>query len=359
MKRIICRANLIRPKIKSQKSQSIDKPVKQITVAEWTSNFYENFKAIKHADTTRQVQRVYITEHITPSSLGSLSLPEVQTLDVQKFLNFLATQGNRSKLKYSLTVGKPLAPWTIKKIRALLISSFDAAIREGLIEKNPVRETEPINVQTLNISPFSPEQQEIFLKGTKNHRFHAAYKLLFYTGCRRSEILGLRWENVDFNRSQIQIREVLLNINGQPFLKHYPKTKSSIRTIPIHADLTKLLKEHKKKQEIEKINCSNWNNEYNLVFTNKDGSPHSPTYFLHNFKNAIKKLGLPKNLRVHSTRHTFATNLLQLGVSISDIQHLGGWSDTRVVLEIYSHAVQASHRNAVERLYDPSKKRKR
>jgi integrase len=355
MKRTISRANLIR---RNSKMQSSPDPVRKITVAEWILEWYENYKAMKHAQTTRQVQMVYIKHHIIPH-LGNLFLHNVQTIDVQKFINFLSTHGNCSKLKHSVTVGNPLAPWTIKKIRALLVASFDAAIREGLITKNPVRDTEPIPIETLNISPFTPEQQELFLSGTKRHRFHTAYKLLFYTGCRRSEILGLRWENVDLERSQIQIREVLVNIDGQAVLKPYPKTKASIRTIPIHSDLTKLLKEHKKKQEIEKKTCPYWDNEYDLVFTNKDGSPHSPSYFLHNFKNAIKRLNLPKNLRVHSTRHTFATNLLQLGVAISDVQHLGGWSDTRVVLDIYSHAVQASHRNAVERLYDPAKKRKK
>jgi integrase len=355
MKRTILRANLIRRKIKAQ-AESIS--TKQVTVAEWTLEWYQNYKAMKHSPTTKQVQMVYINHHIIPH-IGHLLLNEVQSIDIQQFINYLSTNGNCSKLKHSVNVGNPLAPWTIKKIRALLLAAFDGAIRDGLIEKNPVRDTEPIAVKTLNVAHFTPAQQEIFLNGTQRHRFHTAYKLLFYTGCRRSEVLGLRWENVDLDRSQIQIREVLVNIDGQAFLKKYPKTKASIRTIPIHSDLAKLLKEHKKKQEIEEKNCPTWDNRYNLVFTNKDGSPHSPSYFLHNFKNAIRRLGLPKNLRVHSTRHTFATNLLQLGVAISDVQHLGGWSDTRVVLEIYSHAVQASHRNAVELLYNPTKKRKK
>ena len=61
------------------------------------------------------------------------------------------------------------------------------------------------------------------------------------------------------------------------------------------------------------------------------------------------------NLRVHSTRHTFCTNLLQLGTAISDVQYLGGWSDTRVVLEIYSHVVKDSHRDAVKKLFERKK----
>ena len=216
-------------------------------------------------------------------------MQRVQTVDIQRFLNDLATSGNRSKLKYANNYGKPLSSWTIKKIRQLLIAAFEAAIREGIILKNPVRDTEAIPVQTLQIAYFTFEQQQAFLKATEKHRFHIAYELLFYTGCRRSEILGLSWDNINFELLQIHIHQVLVSFNGQPLIKKYPETKASVRTIPIHPDMAKILLEHKERQEEEKTANPDWNNEYNLIFANKNGSPHSPTYFLHNFKKTVKK----------------------------------------------------------------------
>ncbi|WP_018704622.1 tyrosine-type recombinase/integrase [Anaeromusa acidaminophila] len=324
------------------------------TVADWVTHWYEHYKEPKHSPTTRQVQWVYIRLHIAPY-FGLKFIHTLTTQDVQEFLNYLAKEGNKSKLKYANNNGNPLAPWTIKKIRALLMSSMEAAIKYDLIDKNPVRDTESIPVQTIKVAHFTLEQQTKFLEGTKNHRFHVAYQLLFYTGCRRSEVLGLSWNHVDFENSQINIQQVLVSINGVPHLKKYPKTKSSVRTIPLHPSLCKLLKQQKKLQEKEEKAATVWKNKDNLVFCNKDGSYHSPSYFLHNFKAAVRRLGLPKNLRVHSTRHSFATNLLQLGVALSDVQHLGGWADTRVVLEIYSHAVQVSQRKAVQKLFNHTK----
>lgn len=332
------------------------KQKKLYTVAEWINLWYKTYKENKHAQTTKQVQETYIRCHIIPN-MGNMFIHNIKPHDVQAFLNTLLKEGNKSKLKHSDSQGKPLAAWTVKKIRALLLASFEIAVRDGLIEENPVRKTEPIIVQTLQVAYFTPNQQNIFLQGTTRHRFHVAYQLLFYTGCRRSEILGLTWDCIDMDMNQIHIRKVLVNINGQAYLKNYPKTKTSVRTIPLHPMIIKMLKEHQRKQHIEAKNNTSWNNCHNLVFCNKDGSPHSPTYFLHNFKNAIRRLGLPKNLRVHSTRHTFATNLLQLGVSIADVQHLGGWSDTRVVLEIYSHTVKESHRTAVQKLFETNQSR--
>lgn len=321
------------------------------TVAEWVQEWYKIYKEIKHAPTTRQVQKTYIRCHIIPR-IGHLSLHQVTTIQVQEMLNTLQREGNQTRLKYSHQKGKPLAAWTVKKIRALLMSAFEIAVRDGLIDRNPVRNTEPINVQTLNVAYFTHTQQRLFLDATKKHRFHVAYQLLFNTGCRRSEILGLTWDCIDFEDNQIHIRKVLVNIDGQALLKNYPKTKTSVRTIPVHPSIMKMLKEHQVKQNQEKKQNELWNNIHNLVFCNKDGSPHSPVYFLHNFKSAIIKAGLPKNLRVHSTRHTFATNLLQLGVSLADVQYLGGWADTRVILDIYAHTVKDSHREAVQRLFE-------
>jgi integrase len=327
---------------------------KMWTIGDWVKHWYSVYKEINHSPTTRQVQLTYINIHVVPN-IGNLFLHQAQTVDIQRFLNTLASSGNRSKLKYTDNYGKPLSAWTVKKIRQLLIAAFDGAIREGIIAKNVVRDTESIPVQTLQVAYFTFEQQQLFLKATETHRFHIAYQLLFFTGCRRSEILGLSWDNVNFELLQIHINQVLVSVNAAPLLKKYPKTKASVRVIPIHPDMAKILLKHKKAQENERKANSDWNNEHNLLFTNKDGSPHNPSYFLHNFKKTIKKLKLPQNLRIHSCRHGFATNLLQQGTAISDVQSLGGWADMRVLLEIYSHVVKESQRAAIKKLFERKK----
>ena len=174
-----------------------------------------------------------------------------------------------------------------------------------------------------------------------------AFELLFATGIRRSELLGLPWINLDLYNHSMRIKQVLVIVNGKVILKPYPKTAASNRTLPIPKDLCRKFKIYQKEQKRILVN----KNKYNLVFTSKTGDPYSPNNFLRSFKNALKKCELPSHLRVHSTRHSFATNLLQAGVSISDVQHLGGWSSSSVLLEIYAHCIQKNHRKAIENLY--------
>lgn len=322
--------------------------MKKFKLKDYIRIWYKTFKEPYHALTTRNVQWTYINVHIYPSSLGNMYMDEISTEDAQNFFNDLLDHGNKSKLKNCNNAGTGLSGWTVKKIRMLLINVFnDCILKDKLRLDNPIKNTSNINIQIMKYEPFSLHQQKIFLKATKNYKMNLAFELLFATGLRRSELLGLSWSHIDLYNKTIRVKQVLININGQAILKQCPKTASSNRTIPLPSELCKKIRIHQKEQQ-KKVGNKNKNN---LLFTTIDGEPYSPNNFLRSFKNALKKCNLPSYLRVHSARHSFATNLLQSGVSISDVQHLGGWSSPTVLLDIYSHCVQKTHRKAIENLY--------
>jgi len=310
------------------------------------------YKYPKHAKSTAAVTLNHIQTHINPSTLGNMELKEIKTQDIQCFLTDLLLHGNKCKLKNLNSYGKPLSHWTVTKIRQILISALEKAIREGLIVHNCATETEPIPIPYRDKAAFSIEYQREFLAATKNHRFYAAYVLLFYSGCRRSEILGLSWNNINWKGNYIYINQTLIIENGKPTLKKkQTKTPRSIRAIPFPQEMKCLLRDVQKQQFNEKRTVPHWNNPEDLVFVNKDGSIHNPKYFSRNFKNMIRRLGFPPDLHVHSTRHTWATNMIQCGIPITDVQALGGWSRPDVLLNIYAHTVQKSHKKAINKLY--------
>lgn len=320
---------------------------KNITFGTYMLDWYMIYKYPKHAITTRNVCLTYINVHIRPSNIGKKYIRNITTMDIQKFFAYLLTDGNKSILK---TNDKGLSNWTVNKIRALIISCFNQAIREGIVKENVASYTENIKIINPPKRVFSKEQQQIFLKDAQNYRYYLAYILLFFTGARRSEILGLSWDSINFNNNTIFISQVLVVVNNKPILKAIPKNRTSIRVIPIPKEIMLALKNLKHEQDIY-FEKHIYINKYNLVFCTTKGDMYNPNNLLQNMKKRLKKLGLPTDLHIHSTRHTFATNLIHNKVAIIDIQKLGGWSSPDVLLNIYSHTVQESQIQAINLLY--------
>ena len=323
-----------------------------MNVGEYVEYWYNTYRITRHAPSTAALVKNYIRVHIQPSELGQMEITEARTVHYQIFLRDLLLHGNKCKLPSLGTYGQPLSSWTVTKIRQILIAAGRWAVREGIIPRNYAEETEPIPIAQTTASVFTLDSQRKFLQYTRNHRFYVAYVLFFFTGCRRGEILGLSWEHIHRRENYIVIDQTLVMENGKPKLKKkHAKTEKSLRSIPIPKDVRLLLQEVETRQKQERRENADWKNPDNLVFTNKDGSPVNPMYFSRNFKNVCKRLGLPADIHLHCTRHTWATNMLQCGAAISDVQALGGWTTPDMLLNIYAHTVKDSHRKAVMKLY--------
>ena len=157
---------------------------------------------------------------------------------------------------------------------------------------------------------------------------------------------------MDFKKNVIHIRQALTVVRGKIVLSQQTKTRSSIRSIPVPKELKALLSEHREHQRQQSKERPDYDNSMNLVFTKPNGQPFHPGYFTQNFKNLVKKLDFcDDSLHLHSTRHTWATNMMQLGIPITDVQALGGWSRPDTLLEIYAHSVKESQRKAMKKLY--------
>lgn len=321
-------------------------------IGDYIEYWYNTYRITRHAPSTSALIQNYIHIHIQPSALGQIEITEARTVDYQIFLRDLLLHGNKCKLPSLNTFGQPLSSWTAAKIRQILIAAGRWAVREGIIPRNYAEETEPIPIAQKSASVFTMDKQRKFLQYTRNHRFYVAYAVFFFTGCRRGEILGLSWDHIHHRENFIVIDQTLVMENGKPKLKKkHAKTEKSLRSIPIPKDVRLLFQEVKARQKEERRENPEWKNPDNLVFTNKDGSPVNPMYFSRNFKNVCKRLGFPSDIHLHCTRHTWATNMLQCGATISDVQALGGWTTPDMLLNIYAHTVKDSQRKAVMKLY--------
>lgn len=159
------------------------------------------------------------------------------------------------------------------------------------------------------------------------------YYMFFVTGCRRSELLGLTWRYVDFTRSEIHIVNVLLrNERYQYELVNRTKTPAGKRVICLPPQAIKRLKFWKIIREAQ-----GQADPDDFVFLNSRGNHMNPAQVTEYFHDAVKAVGIQKNVTLHSTRHTFATILANEGVPLYIIQKMGGWKNLQTLEHIYLH----------------------
>ncbi|MDK2881930.1 MAG: hypothetical protein PWP58_266 [Bacillota bacterium] len=315
----------------------------KLTVGEWLETWLREYKRPALRQEVYENYEMIIRVHLKPT-LGGVLLQALRPEMVQHLYNEKAASG--------------LSPATVRKIHQVLHGALKQAVRNQLVARNVSEATTlPKLRQTREVRALTLEEQERFLKALEGNRLATAFKVLLGTGLRRGELLALTWRDVDLANATLTVRQSLVRVKGKLLLQE-PKTKTSRRTIPLPDDLVAELKAHKARQNQERLKAGPAYEDNNLVFANELGQPLDPRSFNRWFYEIRNKAGLPKDVNLHALRHTYATRLLERGVSLKVIQRLMGHSKFDVTADIYSHVAPELERQAVAILDDLFKKAK-
>ena len=166
-------------------------------------------------------------------------------------------------------------------------------------------------------------------------------------GLRISEILGLTWDNIDFNENLITIDKITVRSNGKVILKS-PKTNTSIRTISAPTEIISMLKEHKRKcLELKLKGIIRKDN--NFIFFDKNGNPIAQDVLSRKFSRFLEKHNL-EHIRFHDLRHSHVTLLINSKVPIKVISERVGHSNINTTLNIYSHVLKEMDKEASDKI---------
>jgi integrase len=212
----------------------------------------------------------------------------------------------------------------------------------------------PPRRQRFEVTPLTLEQIQKLLAVVEGQRMEALFKLALATGMRRGELMGLKWQDIDFEKGTLQVRRVLSRVPsklpGKGYVEAEPKTQKSRRTIVIASFALKALKEHRSRQAEEKKKAGGYWQEHDYVFCTSLGTHLNPTRdVLDQLKTFLKKAGLP-DVRFHDLRHSAATLLLSLGVHPKVVQEILGHSQISMTMDIYSHVMPSMHQDAMGKL---------
>ncbi len=296
----------------------------------WLCEFEAKVAAGERRERTLEHYRGTLERHVLPR-LGHRQLQLITTDDLAALVTELRAKG--------------LSPWTINGLLVPLSCVFSFAVRRSYIATNPLRHLHPDERPHPRLS-----DQRVLTRAELARLLHATpprYQPLLATaiatGMRFSEVLALSWADVDFAAGVIHVRyQLARGRRGLPPRRVAPKTRASVREIPLLPQLAAVLRQHK--------SHSRYTNAADYVFATRTGSP-----LLHRnaarlaFTRAVNDSGLAgsgnRRLRFHDLRHTFASHLIiDIRLDVAQVSRILGHARTSITLDTYTHLFeQAAH----------------
>ena len=321
-----------------EKSKRVDTVrAEKYTLGQWMEIWFENYARIKVRPSFHATYRGYLDNHILPN-IGNIPLNRLTTLDIQKFYKKLLECGRVVRAE---SKGQPrgLSAKTVRNLHQILSSALDLAVQQRLIPSNPAAGCALPRAERQEIRTLTTDQLNAFFREAKASGVLELYYLDLATGLRRGELLGLRWEDIDWQHRELHIRRQLARVGGK--VTEAPlKTKNAYRTLPLGEDTIGVLAQQK-----EKVGTSPW------VFPGPAGGPLSPDSVLHMLHRVLERAGLPR-LRFHDLRLTFATLALQNGIDVKTVSGMLGHYSAGFTLDTYAHVTTPAQRQAAALMRD-------
>ncbi|MFP4333637.1 MAG: tyrosine-type recombinase/integrase [Campylobacterales bacterium] len=281
-----------------------EKPKKSVLFRDFAKKSFE-INSNSRKKSTRQDYEISLRLHIMPF-FGDMRIDKIKASDVALWQNNLLSK---------------VRPRRVRNVRATLHTIFEDALRDELISRNPLSLVRTPKLDKVEPKSFSMDEMRIILENAEGDLKNFC-ALGFFTGMRSGEMIGLRWEDVDFNRREISIKRAIRM--GEIST---PKTQSSIRTIDIIDNLVPYLQ--------NQFSITGEANSF--VFLNKDGENYYDIKNIRNsmWKHLLKKCGIEYR-PIYQLRHTFATLMVENGEDVLWVANMLGHSDPSMTLTKYA-----------------------
>ncbi len=314
-------------------------PAQELDLSHWLEYWMDSIVRPNRAETTVYAYQKIIDNHIDPA-LGTVPLRKLTPKMVQEYY----TETQRAN---------GLSSNTMRRHHDLLSSALRSAVRQDVIPASPMERVEPPRVRTTESYFYNNQELKLLYQKIEGNILELAVKLAGSLGMRREEICGLKWENVDLQRHLVLIREAR-TAYGATIVQKETKNRSSVRTLYLPDEVYLLLEQEQARQQQERCLQSPTYNPTDHVILDAKGVPYSPNALSLAFTRFVKKNDLPR-LTFHGLRHTFATIASCQGASLFDIGKALGHSTPATTGRIYTHLVDRTHEELVQRVSDALK----
>ncbi len=311
---------------------------RQITVAALSEDWLRQ-RSGELAGSTLDVREWAVRQHLVPA-LGARRVRELTADDVARFLQDKAAAG--------------YARATLGKLRGVLIQVLRHAERQGLVARNVAVLVPTPSGPKLQGRSLSIEQAHVLLAAAHGHPLEAAIVVALTCGLRPGELLALRWEDIDLERSLLRVRRAVVRIGARIELGP-TKTAASRRQLRLPLATVEALQEHRARQDAQREALGEHWQETGLVFTTGFGTLVDPANLRRSLRQITEGAGLGR-WHPHELRHSAASLLSAAGVPLEEVADVLGHVSTRVTSSTYRHRTTSTVDAAaapMDRLFGP------
>ncbi len=320
-----------------QANGTLIKPGK-LTCAEYLDQWLRDYRP-KIAPNTAQTYEFFIERHIKPA-IGQIPLTSLTPAHLQRLYSDKLSAGRKD--------GKGgLSGRSVRYIHVTLHRALKSAVRLGILSRNVADNVDVPRIERHEMRTMTEDDILTFLESAKTGPYYVLYFLALFSGLRRSELLGLRWTDIDLLGCQLSVTRTLHRLNNGEVIFKEPKTQKSRRLVALSPATVQVLRDHKASQETERLLAGKLLKEDDLVFAQPDGKPLKPDTVSHAFAALARRLGL-QGISLHSARHTHATLLLKKNTHPAIVMQRLGHSSITVTINTYSHVMPSLQKSAAK-----------
>lgn len=294
-------------------------------------------RGVKHSTIVRYKE---LTSRIYPQ-IGHIKLKELRADHLNDLYTLLGQDGGSKR-------GGKLSPNTILKYHRLISTVLEQAVKEGLVTFNVAARATLPKAEHKDVNYFQPEQVAAIREALEQEpmKWKTLVHLLLITGARRGEVLGLKWDKVDFEGNRIFICNNILYRADVGIYESSPKTERSRRYVALPTETMQLLRRYRAWQAEERLRLGEYYQNQGFVFAQDNGNPMHPDSVTNWLKKFSCRHDLP-HINPHAFRHTMASMLYFNGVDSVSISKRLGHAQVSTTANIYAHVLEgADQRNA-------------
>ena len=277
----------------------------------------------------------------TYSSYAAMIKKPVGPYFRQRNLTLRELEARHLQMFYSEMLRK-VTPNTVIHYHAIIHSALKYAVKTDMLVQNVADKVDRPKENSFQPVFLSAEEMQKMFEALRGTKLELPVLVAAFYGFRRGEVLGLKWDAIDFERGTISVIRTVttITVDGKQteIEQQSAKTKSSLRTLPLIGSFREYFLQVKEAQELNKQVCGNcYNHEYDgFVFVDELGERMRANYLTSAFPKFLEDHGL-RRMRFHDLRHSCASLLLANGVPMKQIQEWLGHSDIGTTANIYSH----------------------